>query len=249
MKLLILSDLHLEFDAFDVPEHDADVVVLAGDIHHRCKGLGWAREAFGQTPVIYVPGNHEFYGASTPRLLGRLRRAAAGSQVHVLHDEAVTLDGVRFLGCTLWTDFALQNHQPKGQYSMQICGQLMNDYRCIRLSPGQRQLQPADTRAIHSRSVGWLQKQLPADGPTVIVTHHGPSVQSVPAELQDDLIACAFASALDDLVKTSGATLWIHGHLHRSISYRLGDTEVVCNARGYPNEPANGFDPGLVLEI
>ncbi len=253
MKLLILSDIHLEFDEFVVPTTDADVVVLAGDIHHRTRGVRWARDAFGELPVVYVPGNHEFYGASTPRLLGKMRRAAAGSNVHVLQDEAVTLAGVRFLGCTLWTDFALHGDRSHRQTSMRICGQLMNDYRCIRRSRGRRELRPSDTWDMHSRSVHWLREQLSAPSesgdPTVVVTHHAPSLQSVPQELQDDPVSSAFASDLDGLVSDSGAPLWIHGHLHRSHSYRLGDTEVVCNARGYPSEPANGFDPGLVFEV
>src|SRR5881227_2858047 len=105
MRLHVLSDLHLERGIGDVPVAEADVVVLAGDISTGTRGVEWARSWAADRPLIYVAGNHEFYGHSMPRLIEQLRSAAAGSSVHVLEDEQLILDGVRFLGCTLWSDF------------------------------------------------------------------------------------------------------------------------------------------------
>jgi len=110
MKLLVLSDLHLEFAPF-VPEPAAvaaaDVVVLAGDISPGTKAIAWARQAFPGKPVVYVAGNHEFYRCDWDKLPGALREEAKKHDVHFLENEAVTIEGVRFVGATLWTDFAL----------------------------------------------------------------------------------------------------------------------------------------------
>ena len=105
MKLHVLSDLHLTFDAFERPQTDADVVVLAGDIARPREAVAWAME-FAQ-PVLYVAGNHEFYGGSIEGTLAELKRLCEGTHVHLLDDSELVLEGVRFLGTTLWTDFGL----------------------------------------------------------------------------------------------------------------------------------------------
>ncbi len=115
MRLWILSDLHLEFGPVELPRVEADVVVLAGDVHKGRRGLAWARERFAATPVVYVLGNHEYYGEALPRLREKLEGEAAGSSVHLLENRAVEIGGVTFLGCTLWTDFEL--HQGSGSRS------------------------------------------------------------------------------------------------------------------------------------
>jgi hypothetical protein len=107
MKLHIVSDLHAGFGAFDLPETDADVLVLAGDVDVGLRGMRMAREWARGRPVIYVAGNHEFYGESIPRHITKLREAAAGTEVRFLENEGAVIDGVRFLGCTLWTNFDL----------------------------------------------------------------------------------------------------------------------------------------------
>lgn len=145
MRLLVLSDLHLEHGAPLNPPaaSDIDVVVLAGDIHNPGhKAVEWARreDLFGNKPVVIVPGNHEFYGCVMDVERQQIERAAAGSNVHVLDRTAVVIDGVRFVGCTLWTDFQLGVRQPDGsvaasiERSLQEAALSMNDFRCIELS-------------------------------------------------------------------------------------------------------------------
>src|SRR6266513_944172 len=91
MRLRILSDLHLEFGDCQRPRPLADVVVLAGDIHHCAARLHWAKRAFPNTPVVYVLGNHEFYGHSIPDLTKILKREAKGGHVHVLENNMFKL--------------------------------------------------------------------------------------------------------------------------------------------------------------
>ena len=105
MRLNVLSDLHLSRGSLPNPTVDADVVVLAGDVARPAQAVEWAM-ALGK-PTLFVPGNHEFYGGSMPETLRELKRLATGSQVRVLDNDEWCIGNVRFLGCTLWTDFLL----------------------------------------------------------------------------------------------------------------------------------------------
>lgn len=236
MKIHLLSDLHLEFQDWTPPATDADVVVLAGDIHLGVRGVEWAKRHFTQ-PVVYVPGNHEFYKHNLTTLPAKLREAAAGSVVRVLMDEAVVLDGVRFLGATLWTDFALDGCSPE---AMRAAQQEMTDYQKIRIGTRYHRARPVDTRAAHLASRSFLKASLaqPFDGPTVVVSHHAPSRLSVAEQYRGDVLSAAYASELDDLFGP-GANLWLHGHMHHSCEYAQQATRVACNPRGYAPKDVN----------
>jgi Icc-related predicted phosphoesterase len=247
MKIHVLSDLHLEFAEFNPPVMNADVVVLAGDTHLGEKGIAWAQTHWVNVPVVYVLGNHEYYRHAHPKLLSDLQAKTRGSHIHILENEAFTFDGVTFLGCTLWTDFALLG-EPRvyGQIAMQT----MSDFKKIRISPGFSKMRSLDSAAIHKASRQWLEAELAArvGQKVVVVTHHAPSIQSLPAEFQDDPLSAAYASSLGETVKHSGALYWIHGHVHQAVQYTIGQTWMVSNPRGYPDENT-GFDPALVLEV
>ncbi len=245
MRIRVLSDLHLEFPQPPLPEVPADVVVLAGDTNLGVRGVRWARQAFPSTPVVYVAGNHEYYKEAYPRLLERLREAAAGSTVTLLEDAALQVGEVTFLGATLWTDYALLGD---ADAAMHECRRGMTDHRLIRISPGYRRFSPEDAHALHGASRRWLTAALREPGRKVVVTHHAPSPRSLPAPPGSPIDA-AYASQLDELVEASGAPLWVHGHLHHCSDYQLGGTRVLCNARGYPDERASGFRPDLIVEL
>lgn len=249
MKLHLLSDLHNEFQPFSPPAMGGDVVVLAGDTDRGVRGVAWAREAFGDTPVVYVAGNHEYYGHAVPRLDEKLQAAGLEHDVHVLENSSVVLHGVRFLGCTLWTDFALFGDPRQG---MRDALDVMNDYRKVRVSPQYRRLRPLDTAARHRASVRWLQDTLqePHDGPTVVVTHHAPTSRGLGPGWEDDPASVAYASRLDELVSTSGAELWVHGHSHYAHDTPARATRLVSNPRGYaPDDVTPGFAPDLQVEV
>ena len=247
MKLHILNDLHIEFEDFAPPVTDADVVILAGDIGVGLEGLRWAEERFPDRPVIYVPGNHEFYHHDLS-LVEELK-AQASEHIHVLNDNQVDIDGVRFLGSTLWTDFALFGEADKF-FAMQQARQQMTDFSIIQ-NNGQR-FTPEDAIQFHTASRGWLAAMLaePFAGKTVVVTHHAPSSQSVHPRYANDLLTPVFASNLENLMDGDRAALWVHGHMHESYDYEIYGTRVVCNPRGYaPNALNPDFRPNLVMEV
>lgn len=247
MKLHILSDLHTEFCDFNPPETDADAVVLAGDIGVGTGGIEWAARQYPRTPVVYVPGNHEYYGydiGSADKL-----HTAAPANIHVLNNEALELSGVRFLGTTLWTDFRLRG-EGEAWFSRQQAKALLEDFRSVR--HGGRAFTPEDSVRIHESSKAWLTGELEKtfDGPTVVVTHHLPAMPSIASRFRNDPLTPAFASRLEDVIEKHRPDLWIHGHTHVPCDYEIFGTRVVCNPRGYPSESsARGFSPELVVEI
>ena len=250
MRLHVLSDLHLEYAPFTPPPVDADVVVLAGDIAPGTAGIDWVRRRFDGRPVLYVAGNHEFYGHDLPGLTGRIRDAAIGSGVQVLENDEVVIGGVRFLGCSLWSDFNFAGAENRAN-SMLLCERLVNDYKQIDASELGRRLQTEDTRALHLASRDWLAEHLerPHDGPTVVITHHAPIVRAPPANPVLAAIGGAFASDLSELMDGGAVDLWVFGHIHRTVDTEVNGTRVLSNQRGYPHEPVAGFDPGMVVEV
>lgn len=253
-RILVMSDLHLEFQqagSVSLPDaSDYDIVVLAGDIDLGDHGIHWAGEIFA-CPVVYVPGNHEYYSARFEDVNAALTDAAAEyDHVHLLDNSTVVIDGVRFIGAVLWTDFGLHGRSQLG-HCMHAAGNLMNDFQTIRYGTGT--LRPANTVDMFNVSQKFIADTLAKsfDGPSVVITHHLPSWSCVATRYQHDLLSAAFASRLDDLVTKSD--LWIHGHTHVSVDVDICGTRVVCNPRGYPRNSDQyenpGFDPGFIIEV
>jgi len=251
-KLRIMSDTHLEFGPLDLEPIGEDVLVLAGDVGLYTGGAEWAAEYAGrhQIPVVMIAGNHEFYrpAHTVDSTLAALRKTAASEPLlHFLQDDGVEVAGVRFIGATLWTDFNLNGDQPR---AMMRAAQAMNDYRLIQDEDGR--FKPRHALWRHERSVRFLRASLPpAPGmPTVVMTHHLPSPRSIAGRYASSDYNAAYASRLDDLVAGSGAALWIHGHTHVSQDYRIGDTRIICNPRGYYGHELNpDFNPNLIVEV
>lgn len=239
MRLLVLSDLHVEVAPFDPPDVQVDAVVLAGDIHNGAQALHWARAAFPRHEIVQIAGNHEFYDGEYHETLAAMRAAARETGIRFLENETTEIGGVRFLGCTLWTDFRVFETpgRPKAvdaTAAMEASRRLFPDFSVIRMGEDRRAFSPQDSAALHADSRAWLDAALalPFAGATVVVTHHLPSWRSVHPQFAAWVSNAGFASDLDPLVERSD--LWIHGHTHTSMRYPAGRSTVVCNPRGYP---------------
>lgn len=277
MKLLILSDLHLEFGTFLVPKVDHDVVILAGDISvPGSKAMRWARQAenFGETvPIVFVPGNHEFHQGVLQTTLKEMALTARSCNVHLLAPGEAMIAGVWFLGCTLWTDFELPIQTKTGtltdtERAMKAAKVHLNDYSSIRWAEAQeasdsaavsakskkRRLVPEDTRALNQSDHAWLARKLaePFDGSTVVVTHHAPHRNSLARHYQSDWLSASLVSELPSSF-FEVPSLWVHGHIHESFDYQVGNCRVVCNPRGYLRDGRDlenkQFNPELVVEL
>jgi predicted phosphodiesterase len=250
MKILVLSDLHLEFANLPPPASKVDVVVLAGDIWKKDNGIYWARSTWPDTEIIYVAGNHEFYRGDRNAVLHLLRDAAEETGVHFLDNDEIVIGDVRFLGATLWTDFNLFGVEQQAA-SMEAGINGLNDFRLI--NEGGVPFTPTDAAALCNQSIDWLKTKLIQESnlvKTVVVTHHLPSMQSVAGRYKNDILSACFASNLDELFGRS--ELWIHGHTHDSFDYMANRTRVICNPRGYVHQGKQEnvrFNPELVIEI
>ena len=261
MRLWILSDLHIEQSLWDLPDPapEYDVLIAAGDIHDPLSGgVRWLAERAGERPVIYVPGNHEWY--AHPRRFTVTDEAQRGQDiadargVHLLQETETVIEGVRFLGTTLWTDYAVFGHPAAG---MHYARNWMNDHRIIFPDDEVMPLSPELALTWHESSLAWLKAKLrqPYTGKTVVVTHHLPHPDSIHPRFADDPLTPAFCSDLSELVESCGAVLWAHGHTHESCDYVAGATRVVCNPKGYGPVRQGGrfenanFDPWLVVEV
>jgi len=246
LRILAISDLHLEFSSLSTTFPDADLVILAGDIDMGLRGVEWACRTFPTTPVIYVPGNHEFYRKAYPRLVEKMRAAATNSTVNILDRDCLEIGGVTFLGCTLWSDYALLG-EPSAV--MDHCARHLTDFQLIRISPKYYRMTPQTARSLNATAIAWLTDHLPRAQRAVVVTHHAPSARSFGSEdYRHTPESAGFASNLDPLILQYRPELWIHGHIHSRADYLVGNTRVLCNPRGYPDE-RNDFNPSLIIEI
>lgn len=251
MRIRYLSDLHNEFRDEPIGEVGSigeDVVVLAGDIDLGTQGIYWAQKAFAHRPVLYVLGNHEFYGRDWNGLISEARAAAAGSNVHLLEQDSLVIGGMHFLGCSLWTDLLLwgENHLAE---TMGRVGNEMTDYDAI-MNHG-RPLLPSESAERNQQSVAWLRKELEKPVPTVVVTHHAPTQATADPKYKTDVLNAAFHSHLDNLVRPP-VLAWIHGHSHYSCRRQVNGIPVLVNTHGYPGElhedPAFRWDAFIDLD-
>lgn len=256
MKIHLISDIHLELldytPNWEAPE-GTDVIVLAGDIHTGISGVEWAAEQFPHIPVVYVAGNHEYYGKTLESLNHNLKAAAANTNnVVFLDGDETEINGVRFVGCTLWTDFALYGKVDEA--SMQA-KQLINDFNHInmRLINGNLwRFEPHHWIELNKKHANFLMQKLLDEKDekkkTVVVTHHLPSESSVAERFKNNFMNPAFASNYNVIIEDSEVDLWLHGHTHDSCDYVMGKTRVVCNPGGYRFDNESFVD-NLLLEI
>ncbi len=272
MKLKLYSDLHLEFGNFVPPEDKDDkdtVLLLAGDVgvgkkEYTYKSfLRYATDQF--RAVVYVPGNHEYYHGSWRNTWEKMKeRVEPATNLHMVNDETVILDNVAFVASTMWTNF-----EDEDRWVMQQAEQGMNDYRTVRRGEGDDDyagtLRPIDTLAAHKNSVKKIFEEVALykglGFTVVVVTHHAPSWRSVAPRYGNDSLNGAYVSNLEDQMLATKPDLWVHGHVHSTFDYHVGDTRVMTNPRGYvsPNyegKPGNStcensdFDEhGLQIEL
>ena len=252
MKIQFCSDLHLEMHLSDyhLSKTDADVIVLAGDIHVALKSVEFAiQESYIQNkPVILVAGNHEFYNQDYHHMLNKMRVAANDHPlVHFLENDEVIINNTRFLGCTLWTNYL--GKKPEDQaLNMDYCRTRLRDHLVIRNKD--KNFTPQNALSICLASTDYLDTKLNAkfSGKTVVVTHHGPSFKCQHKHYGDNEISTAFISSLDSLV--TKANLWIYGHTHSNLDANVGSCRLVSNQKGYPHElQPVPYKPDWVVEI
>ena len=265
MKIQLLSDLHNEFLRNGrqvnghswsgvIPHTDADIVILAGDIDTGTQGAEWAiseSERLGK-PILYVLGNHEFYRHEYFSVKDDIAKLCSGTNVAYLDSGCLIVEGVRFLGTTLWTDYRADVRIPQDQAMLTIDNNL-SDHRVIKFNSGSGddRFKPEHALMLHEKELRWLRQQLEAgfDGKTVVITHHGPhSLCQHPAFPVSEMSG-AFHSDLGDLIEAHEIDVWAFGHTHANLDSVVYATRIVSNQAGYPGENVGDFNPGFVIDL
>jgi predicted phosphodiesterase len=253
MRIALLSDMHLSVNAVPFPAVEADIVVLAGDIARPAKAIEWASAC--PVPLLYVAGNHEFYGSDLVSTYEQLNSLAQGTRIHVLERSEYFHDGVRFLGCTLWSDYRLLDSPEDRTLGIDLATQLIRDFSHIRIAPDFPDLfTPAISQMIFLQTVAWLEDCFTRDNstPTVVISHFAPTRSSISPTFAGSPINSSFVSDLEARIKAWQPALWLHGHTHGSFDYRVGNTRVICNPRGYAKNGINenpDFDAAFVIDL
>lgn len=258
MRLQLLSDLHLETEAFTPqPAPDAELLVLAGDIDSSWAGL--ERFACWPHPVLFVAGNHEFDRRELNAAWPALRTRCTALGIDLLEREERVLRGndgrrIRFVGTTRWCDFDLF-----GEAQRERCQRAARYFvEVMRSTRGGAVLDAAAVREEALACRDWLARTLsappvgePVDA-TVVITHYAPSLRSVDPRYGDQPGTASFCNADDDLLPL--ADLWLHGHLHCRHDYLAlhppgaprPSTRVVSNARGHSQKGESDGHDGLL---
>lgn len=242
MRINYFSDIHLEFGALDAPSNGADIIIASGDIGVCDQGVDWLKSL--NKPVIYVAGNHEFYGNEYRETLLLIREKCLGSNVHFLENKRFDFQKIRFLGCTLWTDLYVE-----GQEKVDALSETLNDFRQIRFDG--RFMDANDYSQMFHRSKAWLENELaqPFAGKTVVVTHHAPSQWSW-NEAPNALKKLAYCNDLKPLMHEFEIAAWFHGHVHSRTDYLIAGSRILCNPRGYAGKKiVPGFDQNKIVVI
>ena len=239
MKFQYMSDLHIAFHSdkrgnpFRLKKKDvtADTLVIAGDIGEYHNSPGFLRDAcMLYKDVLYVPGNHEYYGRSMGYVDGVFTDLAEElGNLHYMLNDIVEVDGQRFLGTTLWFPDNVDVQMRKRGFS---------DFVYIT---------DADNEifARHEAAVDFLSKE--ARKGDVVITHHAPSYMSVAPRFAGSPLNVFFAAGVDELLTKE--VLWVHGHMHTAVDYENLGSRVVCNPMGYgAREPDTGFDIRATLD-
>ena len=252
MKIQVVSDLHVEFgivpDKMDkLYKTDADLTVLAGDFStfkSVCSDLGIFVKNI-KRPVIFVPGNHEYYHGSRFSLDKSLKSLNIPN-LHVLIEDTVEIDGVTFVGSTGWWDGS------GGNIGLTVKGAI-NDFQCIYdikdnldgIKWGRESKTFFNTALYKLRDKRYT-------GKVVCVSHHYPHPKSIAKPFRGSLLNACFGNRWEHLIEDYQPDVWIHGHTHHGFNYKVGKTRIVCNPQGYPSNNTTEnlqYVPDFTIEV
>lgn len=265
MRIYYISDIHYDMhnpnNFVPIPDDKvlkASVAVIAGDINtgsvNSVKLVADVLQYYANKfyEVVFVPGNHDFYHQDIHKygseLRAELNKRRIGN-VYVLNGihRHVNINGVWFFGDTLWSDLHLGYNDPVYKVG---CQMTMPCFANIK--EGESQFTVDKMIKLHEEQLYWL-KHFLHDGfykKKVVVTHFSPSMQSMDPRYEFFTYNDYFHNDLDSLIEDVGPNVWIHGHSHHAIDYRLGKTQIVCNPYGYPGQfGRNGYEELKFIEV
>ncbi len=245
MKILPISDLHLELAekeyALDLDGYDA--LFLLGDIHTKGRSISWIKKQVEPDfPVFYVLGNHEYYQGHIRHTLCKMKEEAKGYNIKILENETAHLDGYRIIGATGWSSFKAAGEHAnlailKAEEGRNLYSAGVMDYRYIKTG-SYKKIRAYELINKNLDTYNYLKSELgrPYDGRTVVMTHHAPSIQSLPGGKIEDILDASDVNTWEDLITEHSVDFWFHGHIHHKADYLIGKTRIINNPFGYPKQ-------------
>lgn len=257
MRLLVGSDLHLEFPQHPRPpvpdESEFDLVILAGDISMGVEGVTWAKRKFPNHEILYLSGNHEFYKRDYWYLQEQFNTYCDG-HIHILNPGSFQFKNVQFIGATLWSNLTYQGKSSDESFDRLIERSisdfgLITDSKAPRINQFINQFPPFSVnrmREIHEEEKAFIQNELSyfseeAWMKKIVLTHFLPSAQCTAPQFENSFMNPYFASDCDDIMINNKIDLWIFGHTHCPMDFKHdpSGTRLFCNPMGYPGERYN----------
>lgn len=259
MKINLISDLHLEKGSYDFSIISSDILVLAGDICNISKKellISFLTKIPFQQKTIFVLGNHEFSYSPYNQVIQQFRDILKNfPNIILLDNESYTINDIKFIGSTLWSDF-LSNGQEFYLASKERIQKTLSESKDFIFSEKDNLNVPLIVDYLEEqskKSLEYLEKELRHNTykNTIVITHFPPSKKSIDKQYQSDLLNAYWANNFDFLFNYEyPPLLWLHGHVHNSNDYFINKTRVVCNPRGNLSKIMNSsFNPYLIIEI
>lgn len=263
--LQFASDIHLEMRKtipIIKPVKDKNVYLcLCGDIGNPYlenyeKFLKIHSELF--THILIISGNHEYYSVRNIVSIGETdamieKIVSKYKNITYLNKSGLIIDGVKFIGCTLWSDVSS---------IPDIAEKVMNDYKYIYVKKNKknnkknknqdksqnssdekykRLLKASDVCEMNKECIEWIKHEINKFKETdkykkiIILTHHAPSFSMLN---KSDVYSPCYATNYNDIMGKP-VSIWISGHSHHSNHIRINNTLCVSNCMGYPGEKVN----------
>jgi len=226
MKIKLVSDLHIESSQYTIPYDGENVLILAGDAGtdtEETKKIIVNYLNKGNSHLIFVPGNHEYWG-HTIEYLDTYWTEFKHDRFHFLQNNSIVLDNIRFFGSTMWTDLGMRN-----QESMDICNRMVLDFKEI------KDFNPYKYTELHDIAKQSLETSIKESKEhMVIITHHLPSEQGIDNKYKGNPVNDSFASSdLEHIFLNKKILMYCHGHTHTSMVYDIFGVKIHCNPRGH----------------
>jgi len=250
------SDLHLELQhrptgwLSTVP----GILILAGDIsyiNHVERLLIELIDRHAELQVIYITGNHEYYGSEDMLKAEDELKASLETydRIHFLQCDTVELFNIRFIGCTGWPRM-LSLGKDKQQQASHVVGKFINDF--YQIGMGDRTFTTDDCIELGEQHYKWLEQTLATPTScehTVVVTHFAPSLNVANPKYPIDEMSAYFCSSFDDLIKTYQPNIWAFGHTHANFDLHMGPTRILSNQHGYGKECQSDYQPNGIIAL
>lgn len=233
----IISDIHLPNNKIELEFNNeiykSDIIILAGDIYKGIESIEWARRIFPKQILLFVPGNHEYYGYNIDELKIAMNIAGKKYGVNVLDNSMYIHNDIIFIGSTLWTDFKYNCNNIEQTFNLAYAQKNVHDYYHIYKNINEKiKILSTDILNLHNEAIEYLNFILSKKlvGKIVVITHHAPHDKGIHSKYRKDEDKVYFASNLENLIKKYKPLLWVHGHTHIRKTYFIGQTQIITNS-------------------